>query len=167
MNGLTALALELGPTFDADRALKVGEALARSIVNTRLLDPPVPQDLESTTSLRPEAQDATRIRRQTVLQQWEGAVVAVDSESFTAEIWDITDPIRADEELKLSLDELDEDDRKLVTVGTIFDWTIGFDLLPGEKRRFSLIKFRRLPRWTQRELDKFRDQARGIAARMR
>lgn len=130
------------------------------------LAPAMPIDLESATLLSAQPR-GPEPRKQVVLQRFEGAVISVSARVFLAEICDVSDANRADEEVELSMEELDDEDAQMVTRGAIFDWTIGFELLPGEKKRFSVIKFRRLPQWSERELEDVRAKARELAARLR
>jgi hypothetical protein len=59
-----------------------------------------------------------------------------------------------EEEVTLATDELSETDRGLVEPGAVFYWSIGYhDSLTGQRTRVSLIRFRRLPAWRQRELE--------------
>ena len=100
-----------------------------------------------------------------VLQEWEGYVVAVTKENFTARLLDITTGRRTeDEEAEFPLEELSDADRQHVRVGSVFRWTVGHRRLPsGTKERVSLIVFRRLPAWTRRELEQNSHQAEAIA----
>jgi hypothetical protein len=79
-----------------------------------------------------------------------------------AEVVDVTNPLRSDEEAEFPLNQLDDEDQRILSVGATFDWTIGFDLLSGERKQFSLIRLRRLPRWTQDEIKAIRKEAAEI-----
>ncbi len=98
----------------------------------------------------------------TTLQRWEGSVIHVGAESFTARLSDRT-ANRADEEGEFSLEEVSLADRELVTGGAVFYWSVGYlDHRSGQRTRESLIRFRRLPAWNKRELDEARQRAREI-----
>jgi hypothetical protein len=102
--------------------------------------------------------------RITALQQWEGVVDEVSGDAFTAILSDRTAET-PDERAEFSLDELSRSDFSLVRPGAIFAWTIGYrDMLTGQRIRFSTIRFRRLPAWTQRELDHARVRASHVLA---
>jgi hypothetical protein len=102
--------------------------------------------------------------RITALQQWEGAVDEILDDAFTAILRDRTTDT-PDERAEFALDEVSPSDVSLVTPGAIFTWTIGYrDMLTGQRLRFSTIRFRRLPAWTQRELDDARARASRLLA---
>jgi len=95
-----------------------------------------------------------------VLQQWEGTVVEADSEGFVAHLRDTRDPEAPLEKATITLDELAEHDIPLVEPGAIFDWTIGYLTQPhGQKTTESTIVFRRMPRWSARDLDRVKRDA--------
>jgi hypothetical protein len=89
----------------------------------------------------------------TSLQAWEGIVLEVMPDSFWARLLDLTNT-GADEEAELPMNEISDDDKPLVRPGAIFYWDIGYHTsYSGQRMRSSLIRFRRLPAWTQREID--------------
>lgn len=108
-----------------------------------------------TTILAPRA----RTERFDLLQKWEGVVTDVGDETFVAEL--IT--ISGDEEdmiAEIYLKNVHEDDRELVEPGAIFYWSIGYlRTAQGTTKRKSDIRFRRLPRWTRRQLKKYQEQS--------
>lgn len=102
----------------------------------------------------------------TTLQRWEGTVIQVEKESFTARLYDKS-ATHADEEGDFSLEEVSPADRDLVMPGAVFYWSVGYlDHRNGQRTRESLIRFRRLPAWNKRELDEARDRAKKILHRI-
>lgn len=88
-----------------------------------------------------------------LLQQWEGTVLSVREDEFDAELSDRTGRATDLEIATFPLEEVSESDRDLVVSGAVFYWSIGFEVArSGQKRRVSLIRFRRLPTWTVTEL---------------
>jgi hypothetical protein len=86
------------------------------------------------------------------LQEWEGYVVAVHQDTFTARLTDLTRGAdMAEEEAEFPLDDLANEDRELAQVGGVFRWAIGYHRVGGTKIRGSHLVFRRA-RWTQAEL---------------
>jgi hypothetical protein len=86
------------------------------------------------------------------LQSWEGRVVEVSEDSFVATLVDLTMP-GTEEHVELDLEEVTRDDRHLVIPGAVFYWSIGYREDPsGSRSRASEIRFRRLPRWSAREV---------------
>jgi len=87
------------------------------------------------------------------LQEWEGYVQSVSDNEFTASLFDITNKRGIeDEEADFSIEDLTEDDKKLLKPGAVFRWLIGYRTIGGTKERSSKIVFRRLPQWTDSDL---------------
>lgn len=88
------------------------------------------------------------------LQEWEGYVQNVSDNEFTASLFDITNKRDIeDEEADFSIDDLTEDDKKLLKPGAVFRWLIGYRSIGGTKERSSKIVFRRLPQWTDSDFE--------------
>jgi hypothetical protein len=98
------------------------------------------------------------------LQSWEGVVLDVHPQTFVARL---VDPAGAhpDEEVELANEELSPFDLGMVERGAIFYWTIGYrEVLPrGARSRFSEIRFRRLPAWSDNDLRAARRGAESLA----
>lgn len=89
------------------------------------------------------------------LQEWEGYVLSIGPEEFTARLVDLTrDKTSAEEEAEFLLEDLTKDDIALLAVGSIFRWIIGYQRYGGgPKQRVSQLVFRRIPAWTKRDFD--------------
>ncbi len=85
------------------------------------------------------------------LQKWEGHVLDVLKETFLARLI-VTQGEGPDQEAEIYLEEVDEDDRRLIQPGAIFYWTVGYLDRPSGRMRASILRFRRLPRWTTDDL---------------
>ena len=73
-------------------------------------------------------------------------------------ISDKTNTAFPDEQITLSVEEVSRNDLQLLKEGAVFYWSIGYADYPGRPRtRESRIRFRRLPKWTRRELKKARE----------
>jgi hypothetical protein len=93
-------------------------------------------------------------QRTQVMQQWEGTVVEVSSNSFGARLQSLTTAEEPEEWATLQMDDVTEDERHLIQPGGVFYWSVGYLIEPhGQRRTASTIYFRRLPRWTDRELE--------------
>lgn len=93
------------------------------------------------------------------LQKWEGYVIEINDKYFTARVTDLSEK-HEDEEIEVMFTEISDDDKKLVCVGAIFYWNIGYEKEKGTVKRSSMIRFRRLPRWTKTDVEnakKFQD----------
>lgn len=80
-------------------------------------------------------------------QEWEGYVVAINGNEFTARLVDLTGGgTYEDEEAEIPLEEVSDADVPKMQVGSIFRWVIGVRRSPmGQKERVSFIVFRDLP----------------------
>lgn len=96
-----------------------------------------------------------------VLQDWEGCVVNVNADTFTARLLDRTRNAKIDTEIaEIPLDEVDMGDRDLLRDGAIFYLTIRRRLTPtGRHEVGSQIVFRRLPAWHRSSLDRIEAEA--------
>ncbi len=100
------------------------------------------------------------------LQSWEGHVLELNGDGFVARLSDKT-ASRPDEEAEFPKDEVSAIDRDLIGPGAIFYWSVGYRDRPnGVRSRESVIRFRRLPAWTDRELSDARDRARELYDRL-
>lgn len=95
------------------------------------------------------------------LQKWEGHVLEVTDDSFLARLVTIEGEGPA-QEVEIPLEELEQEDRKLVEPGAVFYWSIGYLDRPSGRLRASQIRFRRLPAWSSRELARARIEAKEL-----
>ena len=87
-----------------------------------------------------------------ILQAWEGVVTAVAEESFAVRLLDLMSDM-PEEEAEISLDEVSDDERPLVKEGAVFLLHVGYATSEGGQRsRTAILRFRRLPVWTDSEL---------------
>jgi hypothetical protein len=87
----------------------------------------------------------------------------VGEDSFRARLVDLARQA-PDEEAEIYLSEVSDDDKSLVEPGAIFYWSIGYYTdKSGQRRRSSLIRFRRLPTWSRREIEEAQREAREAA----
>jgi hypothetical protein len=85
------------------------------------------------------------------LQKWEGFVIEVKAETFTARLVRIKGN-GPDQEAEIYLQEVDPEDIPLIKPGALFFWNIGYNKRPSGVMRASVLRFRRLPKWDQRDL---------------
>lgn len=95
------------------------------------------------------------------LQKWEGVVTEIEDDSFTARLTDLTQG-GSDEIIEFSFDDVPSDDRSLIQEDAIFYWNIGFETMRGQDRKVSLIKFRRLPRWSKKKIQAMREKGEDL-----
>ena len=96
-------------------------------------------------------------------ERWEGVVLEVADGTFRARLVDL-DRHAPDEDAEIYWSEVSDEDKDLVEPGAVFYWSIGYytDRM-GQRVRRSLIRFRRLPTWTERELEDARLEAEKTA----
>ena len=102
-----------------------------------------------------------------VLQSWEGYVTVINPEdgSFTARLYDLTNPGSSVSEAELEIADVSENDRDLLKIGGVFRWMIGYRRHDfGQRERISAIVFRRLPTWTGDDLVGAMEEGERLAA---
>jgi len=99
----------------------------------------------SATSERPQDEFVS-------LQSWEGEVLSVEDDHFFARLVDLTGELD-DQEAEIYRDEVDPGDLPLLHQGAIFYWRIGYLKRKGQRVRTSAIRFRRLPEWSEKEIE--------------
>lgn len=88
-----------------------------------------------------------------LLQQWEGVVIDVTEEGFTAILRDLTNRKNPEERAEFGVDQIDPPDRRLIIPGAIFYWWIGYrDAPTGTRWTVSTIRARRLPAWSPTDM---------------
>ena len=92
------------------------------------------------------------------LQEWEGEVVSVSGNEFVAYLHDLTQESPR-EEASFQIDEVSEEDRTLIRTGAVFYWIIGYKTARGQRTTESFLRFRRLPAWSKRDLDRRDERA--------
>lgn len=84
---------------------------------------------------------------------WSGVVISANDQELTVRMEDLLNRENPDELVVLSRDEIDDKDQCLVKPGALFYWNIGYRQgFKCPKERFSIIRFRRLPKWTAKEI---------------
>jgi len=86
------------------------------------------------------------------LQKWRGVVIENNGDTFLAKLTDLNDKA-PDEEVEILKSEVSEDDKKLLQPGAVFYWNIGYHTTSyGQRKRESVIRFRRVPVWRKEEI---------------
>lgn len=88
------------------------------------------------------------------LQKWEGRVVSRTESTFGAVVVALRG-VPTEEIVEFDLEEITPDDIPMVVEGAVFYWSIGYrEERSGERSRSSVIRFRRLPAWSQRDIER-------------
>lgn len=120
-----------------------GDGLELAVSEQNLLDEPARR--------RPRIVEREAEARFRALHQFQGTVVEILDDEFVARTRDITDPVYAEEVVTLPLDDIPPGDQELLEVGAVFYWLIGYEENDeGARKRTSILRFRRLPAWSDR-----------------
>lgn len=93
------------------------------------------------------------------LQKWEGIVTEIHADYFVAQLHDLTAD-NPEEEAELPINDISDNDKPLLKSGAVFYWSIGYFVTrTGQRKRESVIKFRRLPAWTAKEIQALKERA--------
>jgi hypothetical protein len=104
------------------------------------------------------------------IQEWEGYVLEVTESNFLARLLDLTSSKSIEhEEVCFSFDDVSsEDDLPLISVGSIFRWSVGYERrVSGSRHKISSVVFRRLPIWGVAEIEKAKAKAKSVAEQIR
>ncbi len=122
---------------------------------SNLLDVEVPSILPG-LPFWPQARESFDVK-----QKWEGYVLDVGEETFLARLIPLIGE-GTDLEAEIHLEEIDREDRELVTPGAVFYWSIGYLKRPSGTYRTSFVRFQRLPPLGASELKEARLQAQQL-----
>jgi hypothetical protein len=91
------------------------------------------------------------------LQKFEGYVDEVSGKSsFTAVVRHINNEYE-DGFVEFDFDDVTPNDWNLIKSGAIFYWNIGFQHSNGVRTKSSLIRFRRLPKWSRTKIQRLKE----------
>lgn len=97
------------------------------------------------------------------IERWEGYVSAIGEESFQAQLLSLTQG-GPEEFAEFELVDISPGDRELLVEGAVFYWSVGYHISETRQRmKASVVKFRRLPAWQERDMNELRDRARVLA----
>ena len=100
------------------------------------------------------------------MQKWEGTVVEVSEDSFLARLVDITNSTNNDGSEEIveipNEDVSSKDDLELIVPGAIFYWNIGYQTVNSQAIKASIIRFRRLPKWSAKKKESIRQKGKAF-----
>lgn len=94
----------------------------------------------------------------TTLQRWKGYVTEVNENTFSARLEDLTNK-GTYEIAEFDIKDVHPDDRKLIEKGSIFYWSIVYQMDRGQVIKGSKIRFQRIVKWSGRNYDTAADFA--------
>jgi hypothetical protein len=86
-------------------------------------------------------------------QNWIGYVTSIGSSSFKANIEDLDIQNTTYEEVEFDIDDVEEEDRTLLSEGSVFYWSVGYEYRGGTKSKQSILRFKRLPTLNGADID--------------
>jgi hypothetical protein len=105
-------------------------------------------------------------QRYILLKKYEGFVTTRGEDSFSARLFESNSDYPV-VEAEFELEELSETDRELAVEGAPLVWTIGYAYEGSTRKRESLIYLRRIPAWSDKELEKGRAAADDLTRAIR
>ncbi len=91
---------------------------------------------------------------------FDGTILEVGGDSFIARLVNKLDENDVQEDAEFAFDEVSKADRSLIRLGAMFYWFIGRTEKPhGQQSNTSLLRFRRLPAWTESDVIAARTRA--------
>ncbi|MGO9460077.1 MAG: hypothetical protein ACLP1W_08145 [Rhodomicrobium sp.] len=101
------------------------------------------------------------------LQEWECCVSRINDDSFIADLVDITGgSALATEQTEFLKSDLSFRQQAELRIGAVFRWSIGYEKSPSGKRRTSQLVFRKLPQWSQADIDEARAFGRDLSQKL-
>ena len=100
-----------------------------------------------------------------LLQKWEGFVLKADAEKFSVRLFD-TAGSRKPHQALFARTELSEEEQGLIEEGALLVWMIGLRQIGIRRKRESEIYFRRLPAWTEAEIEAAKARAGELHGRI-
>ena len=138
-------------------------------ITANLLDPdPVLDKIHSLDSFQVSGKYVlNRLHRNYTqkIQKWKGHITEVLKEGFVAKLEDLTNQ-GTDEIGEFDIDDISTQDRSLISVGSVFYWTVGYFIKNGQISKQSLIRFQRLKEWSMQEYDKAIDTAEDLSKKI-
>lgn len=100
-----------------------------------------------------------------LLQKWDGFVLKADAEKFSVRLVDSAGERKPHQAL-FARTELSDEQQELIEEGALLVWMIGLRQIGIRRRRESEIYIRRLPVWTEAEIEAAKARAGGLHERI-
>jgi hypothetical protein len=168
----TATARERFAPIEETLPVAVSEPTATALALTkREVMPPIDLELQELTApvrltgLRENPKSEVRF---VVLQEWEGLIDRITSDTIEGRLIDITGGGKEwSDFFSLPLEEISEFNQRRMRIGSIFRWVVGYQKHGETQRRFAEIVLRELPQWREADLRRAKDQGATLASRLR
>ncbi len=135
------------------------KAITRAINKNRIIQ----SDFTGKENIAKSAQSESLINF-IALKKLEGQVVSVDQEQKEVSIrfHEIGGNNQTVEEAVFDMEEISPSDYDLLEEGAIVYWNIGYLDQPEGRQRISELRFRRMPIWSKREIEKVEEKAKAF-----
>jgi hypothetical protein len=84
---------------------------------------------------------------------WVGFVSSIGAKTFRAKVEDLKSNNKVYEDAEFEINDLAEDEINMLKIGSVFYWSIGYEYRNGTKKKESFIRFKRLPKFTDNQID--------------
>jgi hypothetical protein len=84
---------------------------------------------------------------------WICYVTSINKEIFTARVEEIRSNLKTFEEAEFEILDLDDEDMKMLKIGAVFYWSIGYEYRNGTKKKESFIRFKMLPIFNEMQIN--------------
>jgi len=84
---------------------------------------------------------------------WIGYVTSINKGIIKANLRDVKNNSTIKEEMEFNIQDLDAEDAKMVEIGSVFYWSIGYSFRNGTKRKYSFIRLKRLPSFSDEQIN--------------
>lgn len=110
-------------------------------------------------STRPNFDRGSKARER-IIHHWECVVQCIGRDTFQATLRSLLDKEDSEKEAEIPIEDVNADDQELLVEGAVFYWTIHYAISArGTQSRSSVLKFRRLPAWSKRDIERVNARA--------
>jgi hypothetical protein len=98
-------------------------------------------------------------------QNWIGHIIEIEGEKFLARLEDLNHSDTY-ELATFDFKDVSVEDQDLLSLGSIFYWSVGYAVRGSQIYKESFIRFQRLPPWDVEEFNKVADSSSGLRNRI-
>jgi hypothetical protein len=98
---------------------------------------------------------------------WICHIIEINNNTFTARLDELGMENGTYEFAEFDFDEVNPEDQKLISLGSIFYWTVGRLMKGSQIVKESFIRFQRLPSWNVPEFNNVIDQSSKLRSRLK
>lgn len=99
-------------------------------------------------------------------QKWIGHIVEINSNGFVAKLEDLS-AHGTNEIGEFEMDDVSEEDKILVKLGSAFYWSVGYSNENGQVSKKSFVRFQRILNWDEPYFDRVMDRAESLSKKLK